>query len=407
MSAVGWREGVDKDRALRLVPWLAGLLLALATLKCTYLESTWWMGQLALGTVFGLASAGLALQTLLKNRLPTWRGTAIGLAWALLVMVYLGGLCHSYGLDGLYKMAQLLSVFCLFAFVSSLSWTPALVRWFAAGFTMTLLACWGTAAYLESTVPANANGIGILAILGFSASVLGFLSGKGRFARVFFFALIALFVLLLVYSRSRSCWLAFCVFAASYVLYAPLLRRRLFYAMWFAGLVAVLGFFVYISVVQSRKESALERQLMWINEALLEKRFETREGVWTPLVDVIRAHPLTGMGLGWTREVIEESGSSAHSVYMQLGIQVGLPGIAAFLLLLYTIGSGLAKPTADVRYGRLGCALLLAMVVHEGFEIVLTDNMLPFGVCFWTLFGLCMSLHLRQNGMRGREARKA
>lgn len=382
-------------------PYIVGGILATATIKGSYVPEPTWVGHITLGVVFGLAIIQLVVM-LCKGHPPAWRSLGIGFGWLALLAIFTLGMVNGRDFAALYKFTQLSLVFCLFAAAGTLRWNGNAVRRYALTYSLVLLVLWVAISlkwpeYRRILFPANPNGVGIFSFLGIITCIMGFTATNNWNYRLLFLGLLSVFLGTLILSFSRASWLAGCVFVASYILYARFLRYHFFYALWFAAWIMFIALFIFINVSKAREITALEQAITNINDALVDKRMSTREEAWTPCVDTITEHPWMGMGLGWTSQLPGQQDLSAHSNYLQIGVQTGVPGIIAFVLLLYAIGYALTKPSGEIQFGRIGCALLLAMMVHEGFEIVLTDNMLPFGASVWTLLGLCLSLHFREN----------
>ena len=389
-----------------VVPWVlscvAGLLLAMATLKASGLSLPWTVGSVALNAVFGLVVVGLII-SLLNGRSPGWRGTGISIAWAGLIGFYGVGLLNSGNLFGLYRLVQVVLVFGVLLFTSSLRCSVASVHRFALVFGATVTVLWfAVVAFVGrqpgSILPCNANVAGLLSFTVVAVCTLGFVTGRSLFWRVIALAPAVPFAALLVMSRSRGIWMATALFCIVYLTYALFLRRRPIYTLCFVGMLASLTLFTYITVAQARSELAVEATLARVNESLTEKRLETRAGVWTPAIDAIWKHPWLGLGTGTQLGDVAETVLSAHSTYLEVGLQTGIPGMIAFVLVLYTIGYGLTKPTSEIRFGRFGCSLLLAVALQDGLASSLLGNSLPITVTVWGLWGLCLGLHLRGNG---------
>lgn len=390
-----YRRGAGINRAeFRLLPCLSGSLFASATLRATYGGPDRLAGSIALGVVFGFSLLGLLISMLTRRHSAPWRGTAIGFAWSALIAICFGGLLQTWSRAGLYQMCQLLLVFCLFAFTSALPWNRTSVSSFAAGFCVTLLVL-GTA--VRPFEDMNMNNVGAMSFVGFTIGALGFLATNTRSIRGAFLALASPFGAWVVLSQARASWVAAMVFVATFAIY-PFLHRPSRFIAWFSIFVAFLMVLTYLSIADARQMSSVTIGLERINDELTGKSLNTRGEAWEPVVRYIAAHPWTGGGLGVSRYSIttDRFGFSSHSAYLDIGLQTGIPGIVALFLVLLAIGLGLAKTTGETHLGRIGCALLMAVVISEGFESSLISGMLPVSVSYWAVLGLCLSLHLRR-----------
>ena len=81
---------------------------------------------------------------------------------------------------------------------------------------------------------------------------------------------------------------------------------------------------------------------------------------------------------------------SAHNLFLQVGLQTGIPGMAALALLFASLLFGLAAPQggADEPMRCFALAALVTVIMHSAFEVfLLQDNMVVAAIA-WLLLGL-------------------
>jgi putative inorganic carbon (HCO3(-)) transporter len=138
-----------------------------------------------------------------------------------------------------------------------------------------------------------------------------------------------------------------------------------------------------------------------------DRSLQARQELWQRSIDVIRDYPLTGVGLGMVEAAIDARYTGgmvgpdsqfkhAHNVYLQVGAEMGLPGLvghlALYLILLYL----LARRALDRRAGyrqALALALLGSLTVfltHGFFEVITYAT--RAAVVVWALFGLMVAV---------------
>jgi O-antigen ligase len=379
-----------------------GIILAMATLKSSYSDESFWMvGQAFQATLFLYALLGIILLVLLLGIYPPWRKSSILPAWIAMFAVYSINLLLTRRIEGIYILFQLLMIFCLFSFISSVRWSTLSIYWYSLSFTLTLFVGWAAASHAASNplgiLPANTNTISYLSFMGIISCCLGFISSMKYLSRVYFVLFAIICVAFLINSSSRSIWMAAIAFIVCFILYSTLLRYWWLHTLCFLGILIFIAFCVYINVYEWREEIAVEQRLSDINEALTGKSMSTRSRIWKDVIDVIMEKPLLGIGLGGKREELVLSETlSCHSGYLQIGLQTGVIGIVAFISLLYSIGLVFGKSANDYRFGRIGYALIMSLLLHEGFETSLTENVLTIGAVAWTLVAICLEYHLAQ-----------
>jgi putative inorganic carbon (HCO3(-)) transporter len=138
-----------------------------------------------------------------------------------------------------------------------------------------------------------------------------------------------------------------------------------------------------------------------------DRSLQARQELWQRSIDLIRDYPLTGVGLGMVEAAIDARYTGglvgpdgqfkhAHNVYLQVGAEMGLPGLvghlALYLILLYL----LARRALDRRAGyrqALALALLGSLTVfltHGFFEVITYAT--RAAVVVWALFGLMVAV---------------
>ena len=248
---------------------------------------------------------------------------------------------------------------------------------------------WSAGYRFAGTLHPNTQGA-YLAILCLSAFVLA-RSSDSRGRRVWLALLVAVGLVFLLLTRSRTALAAF-LLAASIVwlIRAPAARRLLA-----AAGAALAVFFVLLAWSLLGIDSG-ERL---VEAAMLGRQEESelltgRVPIWKELASHVRTHPLRGYGYEsfWTVRHIEDVSSQrhwrlreAHSGYLDVVLSVGLIGAGA-LLLGAVLGMGRAaslyRETGHCEYG-----LTLGMLVYTMAASALESNVI--GTSFISLVTLC------------------
>lgn len=228
---------------------------------------------------------------------------------------------------------------------------------------------------------------------------------KGRFPYVlhlclcFYAAFLLLLTLAVLWlSNSRSAYLAL---AAALLLFGVILRPRL--VRWLL-LAAIVTFLLTGTAIGWPRfaEGLLAHNLTYG----LPERLE----IWSHALAIIADFPFTGIGLGCFEPVVASlyplqltwggTAPHAHNLFLQIGIDLGLPGLAAFLVLLgltfwslfRAYQAFVARSESSLRL--LAAALLASLtgaVFHGLFDCALWNNKGAF--LLWFLLGLGFALH--------------
>jgi len=143
------------------------------------------------------------------------------------------------------------------------------------------------------------------------------------------------------------------------------------------------------------------------SDVLEHQTLQGRQELWQRSYDLIRAAPLTGVGLGLVETALKERYPSdlirpnaefkhAHNVYLQVGAEMGLPGLLAHLTIFLTLLQLLLRRARDDRAGCYrGLALgllgsLITFMTHGFFEVITYAP--RAAIVVWGLFGLMVAV---------------
>ncbi|MEO8057361.1 MAG: O-antigen ligase family protein [Burkholderiales bacterium] len=110
-----------------------------------------------------------------------------------------------------------------------------------------------------------------------------------------------------------------------------------------------------------------------------------RDEIWPFVILGILEHPWLGHGAGALPGGLllgRLEGLSAHNGFLQLAFQFGVIGVVIFVGFILAVG--LTKFAGESRASReVTRAILIAAVLHEVFEVMLTQNHFGIGFAFW------------------------
>ena len=122
---------------------------------------------------------------------------------------------------------------------------------------------------------------------------------------------------------------------------------------------------------------------------------------------MIRAHPLTGVGLGKFKDNFEAYGEErphiAHNTYVELGAELGLPALAAFLLLAYVTDRSLRRSQRLARAARNVRLRDLAIGLQAGLAAFLVGAVF-LSAQYEKFFWLVLFLSIRMEWLARRQA---
>jgi putative inorganic carbon (HCO3(-)) transporter len=259
----------------------------------------------------------------------------------------------------------------------------------------------------------NPNLSGSLMALFLAPALVLALAGDGLGQRLTAAAVSVLLGLLLLLSQSRGAWLG--VLMAIPVL--TILANRRWLWLWaplaLAGLGAALAFGDRLDVAALMGGSVSGDVV-----STLQGRLE----VWSRALYLMQDFPFTGVGLGMPEPVIkllyplflvgpDSEWIHVHNTFLQIGSEMGIPGLIAFVAMLLAVAAVLVRQAANPQagvYRGLSLALLgslIVFVVHGQVDAPLASPKLT--VLYFGLMGLMAAVATREKPEGPRTGRSA
>lgn len=223
----------------------------------------------------------------------------------------------------------------------------------------------------------NANSLGMIAYL-MICSILFFRPLLAVWAWV-------LGVALILISESRSSLLGLLVFFTTYVLLPRILRLRLSGVYFFLFVVAtavVLSFSVGILFPE------LNAEMSRLSREIFQKNLDSgRSSMWSMLFKLMEGHEVWGRGGGVQVKDISDIEYSAHNLYLQIYMQLGLVGEFMLIGLLYSIWN-FSFNGRDTYKVRIAASAFIGLLAINCFEVTLFQNNLVLSFPILVLVGI-------------------
>ncbi len=138
---------------------------------------------------------------------------------------------------------------------------------------------------------------------------------------------------------------------------------------------------------------------------------QSRMVIWKEGIDKIKVHPLTGIGYGKESFkkafpdnpiMLEDKGLwHTHNIFMEIALEIGIPGLIIFLWLLYSLTKTLIKGMKLMAgFGKVFMtSLFIALtgfIIRNQFDYIYIDDT---ALMFWFLMGMGMAMTLKGQGV--------
>ena len=218
------------------------------------------------------------------------------------------------------------------------------------------------------------------------------LMGETNLTKAIFFIVFG-FVMLYV-SSARSAILAFCLYLMVYSFLNHDLKKNgpfqlntisKWNSIFILFLFSMIAFiFIYVKLLNTDFGNILQD----VSREYSGKNFYSgRHIIWENLILLISEKPFTGFGLAAQPSDYMNLTLSSHNVFLQTALQSGIVGLLLLLLIVKRIYTNCLYHS-DSKFALYSIAIIYGMIVHESFEITLTQNLSAQGLQFWFLFGL-------------------
>lgn len=394
----GW--SASASRGLRLsTPLVAtfALVVYLCSFRGSFLPMSVPVGLSFVAIILTVALIGVG-PAAVKSQLST-RFWAIAIFQIGFVLVYTIGLFLRADTAALEVYAQVVLMMTFVTFVAMVRWDDQLVRsaaLVALIFIVTAALHFAASGFKVRFVHYfnTKNGFAVFAACSsfflFARSTI-----SSRRARKYWLAGALVAVMLALVSVSRASMLLLLGAFGTYLLWPVISKRRSVHLVYLllvfalvAGAIYLIAYLPVLVDVQAYNDLALQYTGGRLGSG--------RDLIWGSLLNLVGERPVLGYGPGAVPSEHINTLLSAHNLYIQITLQVGVTGLALFVLVLTSMWSAL-RHGRKVPLVRLAASYFVGIIMHQCFEVGLTTNNLPMGIIMWTIIGIGVNRSVYQD----------
>lgn len=364
---------------------VVGLFLALAASAADFFLVVLGSdaGDLALGAAGGVL---LLLVAAVSLRKAMSRARPILMLFALFVFVYVVSFLRTPSLNGVKHLAQIVllaGVFCFFANIRLTANVARGAQLLAVGALFLFLPfAISVADQVRSNEFLRKNVLG--GIIYYLLLIVG-LTMPGKWAR---WSLIPIIVCVAILLNERILFVMVLALIVSYGVLSAIRTRKAAVLLLLVSIVVVAVFMATYALPNPPEFYG------WLDDFVTRATgrsiYSGRQKIWPLVFAKILQSPWMGHGAGVTPQSLLRSDLSAHNLYLQVLLQVGIVGLVALLALLVGIWRELTT-NLITPVGRFAAAGYLTILLHASTEVSLTQNQIALGLLQWTFIGLSWS----------------
>lgn len=118
--------------------------------------------------------------------------------------------------------------------------------------------------------------------------------------------------------------------------------------------------------------------------------FSGRNEIWSALIDLVNSKPMLGLGPGVIPSEVTSIQASSHNLFLQIALQNGYIGLMTFILFLLSFWKRFWRFQSSY-HTRLAASFFVGIMIHQSFEVALTQNQLSVGLIQWLIIGIGIS----------------
>lgn len=165
------------------------------------------------------------------------------------------------------------------------------------------------------------------------------------------------------------------------------IKRRGTFLLLAAAVVAIAITVIYPLLLNT----ALGLKLELMSRLIFNKNFFSgRQVIWKRMEELILQSPYIGYGLDATPSMFYDTEFSCHNYWLQTALQCGL--IGALISIIFFTTAIFDSHYKDSKEWYLPICFGAAYIIHECFEVSLTQNNFALGISVWFFFGLMIAL---------------
>lgn len=345
-----------------------------------------------LGKYMFIALIAILFVLLIPKRFITGKEFKLFLPFILFNLVYLVNLNGLSDTRGMMIVLNQLVYLMVMYMVYSITWTKFQIKSLSTVYYISLPILLALIIVLPGVLNQNTAAsfayyltfFPLLFLIGYTKSLK-----RSRLLLIF-----ALTVLVILTTDARSILLSAALGLFTYMVWKTIAKSKFLYNLYFFLIVGI-NYCIIVIYPNLYKWEHFYTFNDWSLRLTGKPIMTGRNTIWAQLLDLISLKPWLGHGSGVLPENFLSTSLSAHNLHLQIGLQTGIIGISLLVLFFFVVWRMLWKNKTDLRVKLVG-AFLISMLIHQTFEVTLTQNQFSIGLLQWLIIGFGLNFALNK-----------
>lgn len=351
------------------------------------------LGFLSLASALGITNIISLIRYFKTQKINKTHALLIAFSFTFIAISFISSL-NNFSSEALTNIGQFILCIGLVVFLSTIEWNRIKIKItgnLASLFILIQFSIWAVNGFPQSfsSIYANPNLIGPYMLFTMFFVILAIKTTK----KWIYLPIIFLGLLVMLGSDARSALFAGLIALIIYFIWKPITSSKKVFVLFFLIVVTILLSFVFLYPKLPEWEHFYYFESLML-EYTGKSLMSGRNVIWTIITDVINQQPWFGYGSGASASSVTHLNASTHNLYLQIALQNGYLGLSVFLILLFTMWMTFWKNKNNITV-RLSASFFIAILIHQSFEIALTQYQLSIGLIQWTIIAVGLGISLR------------
>lgn len=369
------------DKATTLILSLMLLILIISSIGLIAIN------EKLLVTIFIVFTLFLLLMIMQHKGLTTKQITLF-IPYIFFIIIYIVNLIAYPTVSAVNNIIMYLAFGLFLLLILSVLWKRDHLRWFSS-LSLVILAILLLIIFLNN-ININPNTIAILAYILWFFPFLYFIEHKTKYAKIKI-SLLTIFVGTILYlSGTRSVILAVAFMILTYSLWGIISKHKFLFNLYF---ISVMIFIIGFTIVYPHLDTILYNFYDYQDIVCLytgKRLYSGRQEIWGVLLYYLKQKPFLGYGSGALTSEFIHADLSAHNLYLEIAIQVGIIGLFFLLFFLFNIWKIFWMNRHDKKVILCAC-FFIGILIHQMFEVLLIKADIAIDLLMWLLIGIGLS----------------